>query len=431
MIGQVTKTMFVNGTTAADRTDVFYDGTTAAASGSNRRGYFGVGASTLASTLAGKKLLILEAANGGSINGVVPVARSTPFASLDMTTCVMPTTAKVDAATGISVYSCTGTVNRVPDAGISDLNPGTINSAINLPAGTATLTATELASLNAKATLAVLMGVPVTANVPASLQNLSKGQIAGLMGGTIVDWSQIEPTATGKSVVICRRVAGSGTQSVINATIFGNPCTSAPLLPLTYSGTTAPLASSTPVAAGNVVVIENSSSGTVKTCLSGARNGTLVNAVGSQAINVKTGALVGLGAADSVVLPAGGYGIGVLGTDQGTGTDYIYASVNGVAPTVANAVTGAYDIVGEATFNDRGDLTGAKLDLFTEFSTRAGDPAVLGTGGVPVAGVAQPIAGVAALSENFWAPTTPFDAANPVLRVGNFGNMCQPFQTLQ
>ena len=78
-------------------------------------------------------------------------------------------------------------------------------------------------------------------------------------------------------------------------------------------------------------------------------------------------------------------------------------------------------------FNDRGDLTGAKLDLFTEFSTRAGDPAVLGTGGT--AGAA--IAGVASLSENGWAASTPFSAANPVLRVGNFGNMCQPFSTLQ
>ena len=423
MIGQVTKTMFVNGTTAADRTDVFYDGTAAVAAGKDRRGYFGVGAATLPASLAGKNILILETATGGSINGVVPVARSTPFATLNMTTCAMPTTALVDAATGISVYSCTGSVTRVPDAGISDLDPGTINSSINLPAGTATLTAAELAALNKKATLGVVMGVPVTSNVPASLQSLSKGQIAGLMSGTIIDWSMIEPTATGKSVVICRRGAGSGTQSVVNAQIFGNPCTTSPLFPLTAAPLGAAPTSTAPVAAGSIVVIENSSSGAVKTCLSTVKNG---NAAG-KAINVKTGAIVTAGTADSVVLPAGGYGIGVLGTDQGTSADFVYAAVDGVAATVQNAASGAYNLIGEATFNDRGDLSGAVLDLYTEFATRAGDPTVLGTGGT--AGAA--IAGVAALSENGWPVSVPFSAANPVLNVGNFGNMCQPFATLQ
>jgi hypothetical protein len=273
------------------------------------------------------------------------------------------------------------------------------------------------------------MGVPVTSNVPASLTNLTKGQVAGLMGGNIYDWSMLDATATGKSVVVCRRVAGSGTQSVINAQIFGNPCISSPLAPLTAQPK-ALVGSSTPVAAGSVVVIENSSSGNVKTCLQNVVTGTMVNAVGKQAIDVTTGNLVALNAPNSVVLPAGGYGVGVLGTDQGTTAYYNFASINGVAATVANASTGAYDIIGEATFQDRGDLTGAKLDLYTEFQTRAGDPAILGTGG-NLAGT-LPIAGVAALPESgTWTASTPFAPSNPVLRVGNFGNMCQPFSALQ
>lgn len=429
MIGQVTKSLFVNGTTAADRTDVFYDGTTAAATGKNYRGYFGVGAATLPATLAGKKILVLETALGGSIQGVNPVALSQTVGALTPSSCVMPTTALVDAATGISVYSCTGVQNIVPDAGVSDLDPATNDATVNLPPGYSALTSAQLAALNVQTLMGVVMGTPVTSNLPASLQSLSKGQIAGLMGGTVTDWSMLAPDATtaaavaGKSVIVCRRGAGSGTQSVINASIFGNPCMSSPLYPSTYGATTAPLASTVPVAAGNIVVIENSSSGAVKTCLSTAKNG---NAAG-KAINVTSGAIVNAGTANSVVLPAGGYAIGVLGTDQGATADYVFAAINGSAATVANAAIGAYDVVGEATFIDRNDLTGAKSDLFTAFKTNAGDPATLGVSGVG----GTPVPGVLALSENGWAASTPFNPANPVMRVGNWGNMCQPFQTLQ
>jgi hypothetical protein len=384
--------------------------------------------------LAGKNILVLETALGGSIQGVNPVALSQTVGALTPSSCVMPTTALVDAATGISVYSCTGVQNIVPDAGVSDLDPATNDATVNLPPGYNALTTGQLAALNVQTLMGVVMGTPVTSNVPATLQSLTKAQAAGLMGGTIADWSMLATTVTerditfaGKSVIVCRRGAGSGTQSVINASIFGNPCMSSSLFPSTYTATTAPLGSSVPVAAGNVVVIENSSSGNVKTCLSGAKNGTMVNAVGKQAINVKTGNLVALGSADSVVLPVGGYAIGVLGTDQGTTADYVFPAINGSAATVANAATGAYDIVGEATFIDRNDLTGAKADLFTAFKTNAGDPATLGVAGVG----GTPVPGVLALSENGWAASTPFNPSNPVMRVGNFGNMCAPFQTLQ
>lgn len=427
MLGQVSKSLFVNGATAADRTDVFYDGTTAAAGGKNYRAYFGVGAASLPASLAGKKIMIIDTALGGSIMGVNPVALSQNVPTLNPATCVMPTTASTDAATGISVYSCTGTQNLTPDAGVSDLDPATNDATVNLPPGFTSLSSGQLAALNVQTLVGVMMGTPVTNNVPASLQSLSKAQVAGLMGGNIADWSMLDATATGKSVIVCRRGAGSGTQSVINAAIFGNPCMTAPLAPLTWDATSAPLGSSVAVAAGNVVVVENSSSGNVKTCLAAAKNGSMVNAVGKQAIDVKTGNLVALGAANSVVLPVGGFAIGVLGLDQGTTTSYLFPAINGAAATVQNAATGAYDIVGEATFIDRNDLTGAKADLFTAFKAAAGDPAILGTAGTG----GTPVPGVLALSENGYAASTPFNPANPVMRVGNLGNMCSPMQALQ
>jgi hypothetical protein len=36
----------------------------------------------------------------------------------------------------------------------------------------------------------------------------------------------------------------------------------------------------------------------------------------------------------------------------------------------ANAFTGAYDLISEAHFNDRGDLSGSKSDLWDKFLTR-------------------------------------------------------------
>lgn len=418
MIGQVSKTLFVNGSTAANRTDVFWDTT----AGKNYRGYFGVGAATLPASLAGKKILILETALGGSIQGVNPVATSSTVGALDKSSCPATASATVDASTGIAIYVCPGVQNIVPDAGISDVEPADLEAAINLGTATALSTA-QLNALHKVGVLGVVMGVPVTSNAPASLTSLSKSQVAGLMGGTISDWSMIDATATGKSIIVCRRVAGSGTQAAINASIFGNPCIASPLFPSTYTGTTTTLASATPVAAGNIVVVENSSSGNVKTCLQYAKDGTPAG----QAINVTNGNLVVAGTANSVVLPAGNYGIGVLGLDGGTTVHYNFAAINGAAATMANASTGAYDIIVESTFNDRGDLTGAKADLFAAFSTSAGDPAVLGVGGAAGA----PIPGVAALAENGWVAPATFTASYPVLRVGNFGNTCQPLSTLQ
>lgn len=421
MIGQVSKGLFVNGTTATDRTDVFFDGSAAVATGKNYRAYFGVGAASLPASLAGKKILILETALGGSIQGVNPVATSSTVGSINMTSCVMPTTALVDASTGISVYSCPTVQNRVPDAGISDVEPANLEAPINLGTATA-LSSAQLASLNIKGVLGVVMGIPVTSNAPASLTSLTKAQVAGLMGGNIADWSMIDPTATGKSIIVCRRVAGSGTQAAINASIFGAPCMTGSLIPSTYTGTTAAMGLTSVVPAGSVVVVENSSSGNVKTCLQYAKDGT-----GASYIDVKTGNLVAAATATTVKLPAGNYGIGLLGLDGGTTAHYNFAAINGTAATMANASTGAYDIIVESTFNNRGDLTGAKADLFTAFATAAGDPAVLGVGGAAGA----PIPGVAALSENGWAAPATFNAAYPVLRVGNFGNTCTPLATLQ
>jgi|CXWL01.1.fsa_nt_gi hypothetical protein len=443
-------TLFVSGSSALqtmlgqtagsiiENMDVYFDGTTAApATGKNYRAYFGTAKpsafalypslETAPGSGIGKNVIIYETALGGSTQGVYPVAGSAfgTVSRLSMANCGAVSIG-TDTTTARPLWNCnTGTagttVVAVPQAGISDVEPATLAAGIN--GGTGSVPAGLLSS----GVLGVVMGVTTTTGSPFT--NLTKAQVTGLMGGNIADWSTIDAVATGKSVIVCRRVAGSGTQASINASFFGAPCSTGALPPSTYLATTAPLGSSTAVAAGNVVVVENSSSGNVKTCMAAAKLGTAAGAFTGAlgAINVKNGNLVAAGSANSVVLPVGGYGIGVLGLDGGTTANYQFASIDGVAATTANASTGAYDVMVEATFNDMGTVTGAQGDVYALFKQYAGDPAILGVAGAG----GTPVPGVAALSENGWPVATPFDPAMPVLRVGNFGNTCQPLSTLQ
>jgi copper(I)-binding protein len=449
-IGQIGNDLFVAGTE-----DVFYDGTATVPNGGSYRAYFGTfktgttsAGIVIPASLAGKKVLIYNTGAGGSIKGVNPVALAQPVTRLNLASCVASVPAVVDSITATTIYTCPTTVTTaVPDAGVSDVEPAlltginlTINAATALTTRTPTataLTATQLANLVPTTALGQPMGIIVTSNATPAMLNLSKAQVAALMSGaSIFDWNQIDATVAAgtTSVVVCRRQPGSGTQASINNAIFGFPCAASQLAPADATVDAAlTLGTSTPVPGGSYVVVENSSSGALAACMTAAQNGTMVNAVGKQAIDVTSGALVALNAPNSVVLPAGGYGIGLMGFDRPAkaGELYQFASINGAAPTLANATTGVYDIMVENAFVRRAATTagilpmsGAQLDLYNTFVSAAGKPAVLGLAG-------HIVPGVAALSENGNTAPAVFDPANPVMRVGNTGNSCTPLQTMQ
>ena len=320
------------------------DGTSAGTKGSNQRAYIGYAkttalpdGSTLPSTLAGKEIMVYYRAQGGSVYGVAPVARASAVAFLKPSTCAT-TSIKTNSLTGAPVYSCvlaTATQSVVPDAGISDVDPAVNNAPINLAsvAGVPvfpTVTAAELAHLTSTSVLAQVFGIIV--NGPSSsgslhpatagMLNLSSAQASGLMGGSVNDWSMIDPahvTAGTSTIVVCRRQPGSGTQATVNANLFGNPCSSSPASPLTYAGgsNASFIGTSTVVGAGNTIVIENSSSGNLAACMTYANSSN-----GTQAIDVTTGNLVAPGAVNSVVLKATTntyYAIGLMGLDHAVG----------------------------------------------------------------------------------------------------------------
>jgi hypothetical protein len=124
-----------------------------------------------------------------------------------------------------------------------------------------------------------------------------------------------------------------------------------------------------------------------------------------------------------VILPSGNIALGELGLDYvKTASDvFNFASVDGIAPTTTNAAAGLYDIVTETTFNVNATTVPAAGtaagDAILAFEAAAGNPSILGAAAIP---------GVMGLTENKWVATNPDSAANPVMRMGNAGNSCQP-----
>ncbi len=439
--------------------DEFWDGTSTTASGSNFRAVACTAKTAgsvvpglvIPTSIAGKPVLIYDTALGGSIYGVNPVATGSLVGFLDYTgTSCGSASVTTNSLTHEPVWSCTGSVNTATDAGISDVEPATLEAPVNLTvvAGVpvfSALTSTQLASLKVSTVVGQVFGVTVNGTTAmgsaspatAPMLAMTKAQVAAIMSGTTTDWATIDPTiGAGNSImVICRRQSGSGSQASLNAGIMGNPCMTGALPPLKYSDSQLAngMGSTSPALAADVVVVENSSTGNLAKCMTYAQKGGVTGTYAGKAIDLTTGA-IGAPNTNSVVLPGAAttptYAIGIIGLDHGVGSDwYQNTALNGNAPSLANAVAGTYDLVVESTWNRPSTMAaGAKLDLYTTLVKEISSPVVLG-GGVPSTGAVVP--GILALSENGGVASATFTASNPVIRVGNFGNTCRPLQQLQ
>ena len=428
VIGQLANGMMQPGTL-----DVYYD---SASNGSNSRAYFGTMKtdSSIPAALQGKKVLLINRAQGGSIYGVNPVAQATPLSRLDVTTTSCGTAASgTDATTGAPLWKCSGTVSTVPDGGVSDVEPAMFQG-VNLPSGW-TAAGASLANLTVGSTLAAPFAVILTNNLKPYVTNLSKMQAASLLAaqinGTYQDWGAINASLAGNPVMICRRSPGSGTQASTNNYLLGFPCSKTPLSPASYTNTYT--GSSTP---SGFTVIENDSSGKLGKCMDYLQNGTPAG----QAIDVTNGSLVPAGSPNSIILnpPTGGYyGIGIMGLDYPptkAGDLYFYPTLDGISitknndgqtPDLTNPANGIYGWVSEngyqyrnTTVNGIAPPAGAQLALLQLIQVRAGDPAVFGS-------TTLPVPGVMGLIENGYTPTGTDANAYPVWKGANFSNSCQ------
>jgi hypothetical protein len=249
---------------------------------------------------------------------VVPVAKSTAIAFLDLNSC-----------TDV-VNTCTATANHVPDGGISDEEPLIFTNANNVPAGNAVVSVANSEFLDApKAVAGQVFGVAASKALITALGAAlpSKAGIATLLSSgydpTTLGWNPIG-LSSHQGLNIIRRAAGSGTQAAFNLFFFDLASSTLPTLP---SAAADSAALDVTVVADDLYINEASSSDNVIAKLNAA------NAIGA-------------------------YALGVLTLDKdptlaanGTGWDFL--SIDGITASRDNFKVGKYGFGYESTFQIR------------------------------------------------------------------------------
>jgi hypothetical protein len=336
---------------------------------------------------AGTPVLVYKRDQGGSGQGVNPIARQedqTHMRVVDDATCTTINGGATPVGAGspaVPNYICTATetLGIKSDAGISDVEPALLQAAANLPSGTTALSTAEVGSMDVAPLVQALFGVVVNTkayralqeaqgiiapgaalrDVPADQSTWTQADIDSipslpisfvraaftgqLLGGAPNNaqkrgWNIVIPTTVDANVMtktmnICRRTEGSGTQATSNAFFANNPCgptTGAYYNPLGVSGSAGnATTTNATVAAAPVLVQEGTSAGQVEDCV-------------GRDVNV---------AADG---DGTGYAIGYLGREAnplraGGDLQYRYVKLDGAAPVRNVAKAGGYPVVFEAT----------------------------------------------------------------------------------
>jgi hypothetical protein len=377
--------------------DEYRDGPSGSAGG-NHRAYFCrldtskvTGLSTTTPKVLFHKTSTTKTASGsigGSGIGVNPVMlkQNVDVMAINNGNCLAPTGSE-------SYWRCRitqpgDTAPKVPDAGVSDVNPELFTGA-NTPTGVAPVDAGQVAKLlEVKSGGSLVFGTPVTLELRNALQralidqgelasdcagqeseacmpSLSKQLIASLMTGQLGKWDLIKVGKGGSSkpltdyadgkttdskVYICRRTNGSGTQATINAKILNAPCTAGAVNPAETSNDLA----------GPIVRL-NAGSGDVEKCLVDLNSGS--NTSGQNASATKA------------------WAIGVQSTERNASNSlpYRFVKVDGEAPTLQNAAAGRYHIAAEVTYQwlKSGGPTGDKAKIISRIATDAGKPSII------------------------------------------------------
>lgn len=391
---------------------------------------------------AGDDVIIINRAKGGSVFGVNPVARNEKIESLNISAASCTT----GAGTVASPYVCALTTDSTgatpstdddfiaPDAGVSDVAPKLFDGLYNTEGepSEAALTPSELALLTPTPIYTLAFGVPMSDNLP--LFNINKSSLSAIMAGNVGTWNQVNAAAAGLTaaqasagstddILICRRVNGSGSQAVANLYYGNYPCdtglrANAPadrLAGSAWNGTDKFLVEGD---TGFANVVENSTSGDVRSCLNnafdasakpfnaGATPGTLnpltrtiTGAVGytGYVSSDRAGNPVAVQFRDGRAHKA----VGVLSMDSlnssTTTSKWTFRALDGAGeitwggviatppvvtgtgrlPTLANLTDGTWDQQGVISINIPARTTGNKKALLDDFLVQAKSPALL------------------------------------------------------
>lgn len=401
------------------------------------RGFAGKLANATANWPVGTNVIFINRAKGGSVQGVNPVARGTAIESINVSSAGCTT----GAGTLASPYVCalttdvTGTATpsiasdnyRVPDAGVSDVAPGLFDGLFNTegePAEPA-LDPSELATLTPTPLYGLAFGVPLTDNLP--LIKLNKSVVSAIYAGNVGTWNTVDASLPADDVLICRRVNGSGTQAVANL-YFGNyPCDtgSRANTPADRSAGSAWDGVNRFTVEGNTGatnVVENSTSGDVRSCMNAAFDASGAAFVADGLANPGTfnpatrtfSGVVGYTTyvtSDRAGNPVGvalrngrpHKAVGVLSMDSlsnsTASSKWTFRSLDGAGeilavnspatltsvtevgtgrhPSKANLVDGTWDLQGWISYNQPSRTTGDVAEVLSQFLAQAQSPAVL------------------------------------------------------
>lgn len=393
------------------------------------------------STLAGKNVFFTYNADGGSGNGVYPIAKTVTLGGLISVdpAAKRPQIVTPGACTGASPsFTCAaGTLgNRFSDAGISDVEPALFKAEDNKPPAFAAtvLDEAELANLDVGSQNQVIMGIAATNNLYndlATAQGLSTGAgqvpsvpraaVASLLSGVLQapsagqGWQALFTPGTlpaGVAVTgqvnIGRRVNGSGTQAAANAYFLNYGCA-----PSSNISALKAIDSNPP----EVVVNEGSGTSNVITFLNG--------------------------------IPATQYAIGLVSKENApaVGANWKHVAIDGIAPTRDNVKNGKYDYVVEQTMQwntayvgtalrttaeplPAGVTTADLLSFLAAYRIRSGAPLVIDA--IASANTKEGMAALINDAEGYiYADTAATQAglanAKYVSRMTRGGNTCQPF----
>jgi hypothetical protein len=294
--------------------------------------------------LEGKNVAFYKVDRGGSAQGVQPVASpagvGTALATLDLTSC------GARAAT-VPNYTCTGTTQKTPLLGVSDVEPA-LFVGVNVPTGfdAGGLSAAELGALTVTPVVQTVFGVAVNTRLRDALQ-AAQGLVVGdnsdanrpsiprsiagsLFRGEMADpanglgWHALGVANPDKQVNVARRVAGSGTQAAANMYFGGFPCGPNAKSPATngdFPSATGGNSNAGPFTGTGLYVYEGSTTGNVISLLTNAQN-------------------------DAVNAP---YALGHVSLENAETAAFKHVRVDGVLPSRANATAGRYDYVVEST----------------------------------------------------------------------------------
>jgi hypothetical protein len=327
--------------------------------------------------LDGKKVVFAYSAIGGSASGVQYVARQLPRTFLKFSSC--PTTGVLSSSAATPANSTQFNCNvgttlaalqetQVPVAGSSDVEPS-VFVGDNVPLGETGMTGDDIAKLDVRNSRAIIFGIAANEEMVLALQRKA-ARAAGTALPTVADMSAaarpsiakweyrtiagggyfngiagLAPGETAGPLQIARRVNGSGTQAISNITFLNNPC----------GRDSSPTAAISPAKAG-----DSDPAGTVIT--EGSATSDVVTAI------------------RNATIPA----IGVISLENPevtTATNAIvFLKLDGVIPSRANAISGAYDFYAEETFQWNKAATNDDQKAFLDaFVSRAGEISTLQT----------------------------------------------------